>query len=150
MLLRLSKFALLVIAIATMLGAAEDPFTGTWNLDVAKSKIHPGPAPQSQTVSIAPDGKVSFHAVAADGKTTDWSYLPSSDGTPSQITGVPDSTVTIRKLGNGTVEHVWKFGPATERGKAVLSKDGKVMTYTLRGKNSQGQAVHEVEIYEKQ
>lgn len=150
MLLRLSRFVLLGIALTTVLVAAEDAFTGTWKLDVSKSKFHPGPPLQAQTVTIAPDGKVSVHTVATDGKTEDWSYSAAPEGTPAQIEGMPDSTVTGKRLNDRTLEHVWKMGPSTQHGKAVLSKDGKTMTYTLAGTNSKGQAVHDVEHYDKQ
>lgn len=150
MLLRVSKLVLLAIALSTVLIAAEDAFTGTWKLDVSKSKFHPGPAPQSETVTIAPEGKVSVHAVAADGKTEDWSYLPAPEGTAAQIEGMTDSTVITKRLDGRTMEHVWKMGSSTQHGKAILSKDGRTMTYTLVGTNSKGQAVHEVDHFDKQ
>ena len=36
------------------------------------------------------------------------------------------------------------------RGKSVLSKNGKTMTYTLTGTDPDGKTVHNAEIFEKQ
>ena len=55
----------IVVGLAVVLGAnvtnpsaqATDPRVGTWKLNVAKSKYNPGPAPQSQTLTIEPSGK---------------------------------------------------------------------------------------------
>jgi hypothetical protein len=40
-------------------------FTGTWKLNVAKSKFHPAPPPRSVTVTWAPDGSYTGGAVEA-------------------------------------------------------------------------------------
>jgi hypothetical protein len=50
-------FGLLMLC-ALALVAADNPFVGTWKLNVAKSKFSPGPPPQSQTVTIGADNKV--------------------------------------------------------------------------------------------
>jgi len=141
----------ILFASATVLVAQTDqanPFTGTWKLNVAKSKFSPGPAPKSQTVTIAPDGKVSIDEVDGEGKTINWSYTPSGD-TAVPIEGMENSTVIEKRSGN-TVDHTWKFNGGNETGHGVVSKNGKTMKYTLTGTNSQGQKVHEVAIFEKQ
>jgi hypothetical protein len=128
--------------------AQTDRFTGTWKLNVAKSKFTPGPAPTSVTVTIASD-KVSVEEVHADGKTESWSYTP-SPGSPATITGMENSSVIEKRVNDHTMEHTWKMGPSTMQGKAVLSKDGKKMTYTLTGTTQDGKPIHNVEIYDKQ
>lgn len=117
--------------------ASNDPFVGTWNLNVAKSKISPGPAPTSETVTISPEGKVAVHEAFLQGKDLDWSYT-AVEGGPAPIEGWPEgSTVTTKRTGN-VMQHIWKQGTGTETGHAVVSKDGKTMTYTMRGTNSKG------------
>src|SRR5260370_25423195 len=54
--------------------AAEDTFVGTWKLNVAKSKFSPGPAPQSQTVTIGADNKVEVSGTDSEGQAVNWSY----------------------------------------------------------------------------
>jgi hypothetical protein len=36
--------------------AQSDPFLGTWQLDLAKSKFSPGPPPSGQTLSVQGEG----------------------------------------------------------------------------------------------
>jgi hypothetical protein len=101
-------------------------------------------------VTIEPGGKVSVEEVTADGRTMSWGYTASGD-TPATITGMENSTVVEKKMGDRVVEHTWKMGDmGTMTGRGVLSKNGKMMTYTLHGKNSKGETVHNVDIFEKQ
>lgn len=128
--------------------AQNDRFAGTWKLNVAKSKFNPGPPAKAETVTIAPD-KVTVEEVMADGKTQNWSYTP-SPGTTATITGMENSSVMEKKVNDRTMEHTWKMGNANMQGKGVLSKDGKKMTYTLTGTNSEGKPLHNVLLFEKQ
>lgn len=132
--------------------APNNDFAGTWKLNVAKSKFHPGPQPKGETVTIpAGQGKVEVHEVNGEGKETDWSYsVPLAEGTATAIDGLDGATVTEKYSGDRTVDHTWKFPDATETGHGVLSKDGKIMTYTLKGTDSHGKPIHNVLVFEKQ
>lgn len=126
----------------------QSPFIGTWKLNVAKSKVDPGPPMKNETVTIG-EGKVSVEGLQADGTTTEsWSYSY-SEGQETPITGMDNSSVTEKRHGN-VVEHTWKLNGAHYTGKGVLSKNGRVMTYTLDGTNPQGQHEHDVLVYDKQ
>ncbi len=145
------SLAAALLASSVILAAQADqnsPFTGTWKLNVAKSKVSPGPAPKSETVTIAPDGKVSVETVEADGKNVSWSYTP-TENSPVPIEGMENSTVISKTSGN-IVDHTWKMGNGNETGHGVVSKNGKTMRYTLTGTNAEGQQVHEVLAFEKQ
>jgi hypothetical protein len=61
-----------------------------------------------------------------------------------------ENSSVIEKRNGNTVEHTWKLNSSNYTGKGVLSKNGRVMTYTLDGTNQQGQHEHDVLIYEKQ
>lgn len=129
--------------------SATDPFIGTWKLNVAKSKVSPGPAPSSETVTISPDGKMAVHQLGSDGKDTEWSYT-AVENTAVPIQGMPEgSTVLTKHVGN-SVEHTWTFGTGIETDRGVISKDGKMMTYTVSGTNGKDQRVHDVLVFEKQ
>ncbi len=142
-------FLALTIPVALMAQKEQNnPFVGTWKLNVAKSKFDPGPPIKSETVTIESDGKVTVDEIGGDGQAETWSYTAVS-GTEVPITGMQDSTVTETRSGN-TVEHTWKFGKATSKGKGTLSKKGTVMTYTLDGTDDQGRHEHDVMIFEKQ
>lgn len=129
-------------------GGQNSPFTGTWKLNVAKSKFDPAPGPKSETVTIAADGKVSVEEATADGQTVNWSFTPSGD-TAVPIEGMENATVVSKESGN-TVDHTWKIGSGNETGHGVVSKNGKIMKYTMTGTNAQGQPVHTIAIFEKQ
>jgi len=144
-----ARFLLFLLAVSVSLLAADSLFTGTWKLNVEKSKFSPGPATQSETVTIQPDGKVAVEEVNGAGQPESWSYTP-TEGTPATITGLPDSTVVEKKVGDRTIEHTWKMGESNMTGHGVLSNHGKMMTYTLQGKNGKGQPIHNVLIFEKQ
>ena len=150
--MRKCAYAIWLALLASVVLAAQADqnslFTGTWKLKVAKSKISPGPAPKSETVTIVPGKKVSVETVNADGNTVSWSYNP-AENTAVPIEGMENSTV-MEKLSGNTVDHTWKMGNGTETGHGVVSKNGKTMKYTMTGANAQGQKVHSVYIFEKQ
>jgi hypothetical protein len=127
--------------------AADNPFVGTWKLNVAKSKFQENTPPQSQTVTIDADGKVSVSGTDSKGQAVNWSYT--ATGGTDTITGIPDSSVMeVRK--DNVVDHTWKMGKSNSKGHGVLSKDGKTMTYTIQGTDAEGKKFKNTEIYEKQ
>ncbi len=145
------SLAAALLGSAVLLAAQADqnnPFIGTWKLNVSKSKISPGPAPKSETVRIEPDRKVSVETVGADDKTINWSYMP-AENTAVPIEGMENCTVMEKTSGN-TVDHTWKMGNGNETGHGVVSKNGKTMKYTMTGTNAQGQREDNVYIFEKQ
>ena len=98
------RFVHIALAMSLLAGvvSAADPFSGTWKLNVAKSKYTPGPAPDSGTVTINSDGsKSSVKSESSfQGKPITTSYDAKLDGTPAPITGsqVAD-TIVITKAG---------------------------------------------------
>jgi hypothetical protein len=140
--------ALLLLVGAAAAVAADDPFVGTWKLNVAKSKFQGSMPPQSQTVTIDADGKVSVSGTDNKSQAVNWSYTATPGGT-STITGIPDSTVMeVRK--ENMVDHTWKLGKENSKGHGVISKDGKTMTYSIQGTDAEGKKYKNTEIYEKQ
>jgi hypothetical protein len=135
---------------AMALAAADDPFVGTWKLNPAKSKFEPGPAPQSETVNIGADGKVSIAETDAKGQTVNWSYTFAKGGS-APITGLPDANASVMETRKGnTVDHTWNIGKTPSKGHGVVSKDGKTLTYTLQGEDANGKKMKNTEVYEKQ
>lgn len=145
-------FVALLIPVALVAQmTSRDMSAGTWKLNVEKSKFDPGPAPASATVVIADDGTIKYQEELADGKSSSWSVTPNADGSPAHIVGMgPDDTLAVKKMDDRHFEHTWKIGNGAMTGKSVISKNGKSMTYTLTGTNSDGKTVHDVQIYEKQ
>jgi hypothetical protein len=145
-----------VILAAAALAQAQtaDPRVGTWNLNVAKSKYEPGPAPKSQVLTIEAAGKgekVRSESVTATGGKTVTEYSADFDGKPQPLKGSETAdTVTIKRIDTHTTERVdSKGGKTVMTYHRVVSKDGKTMTVTTKGTNAQGQAVSNVVVFEK-
>lgn len=146
---KIAHVIVLALAMSLALVAADSQFTGTWKLNVAKSKFSPGPPPKSVTVTIQPDGKVTVGEVTATGEPVTWSYMPNGE-TPATITGMQDATVIEKRVDDRTIDHAWKIGGESTTGHGVISKNGKTMKYTLTGTDAKGQPIHNVEIFERE
>src|SRR5262245_29409776 len=98
--------ALLLLALGQVFADAADPLDGTWELNVAKSRFDPGPAPRSQTRTYQSDGKtvrMTSTSVNAQGQETTVEYTASNDGKDSPITGSPIAdTVAIKRIDAST------------------------------------------------
>jgi hypothetical protein len=155
-----------VVALGIVLGAdivrlsaqASDPRIGTWKLNVAKSKYSPGPAPQSLTVKVEPSGqggeKVTAEFVNADGTRTTVQYTEANfDGKDYPLTGSQfgADTVSLKRIDRRTTERTdKKGGTVVQTLRREVSQDGKTMTVTTKGTDTQGQAMNNVAVFEKQ
>jgi hypothetical protein len=143
---------------ATLIGGvamAADPVVGTWNLDVAKSKFSPGPAPKSATrvYSESADGvTLDAKTVGADGKEASLHVAYKADGKSYPTTGHPDADSLTAKSVNA---RTWNF-KLTKAGKLVgtvhrvVSKDGKTLTVKNKGTHSDGTAYDDNLVFKRQ
>ncbi len=143
--------ALLGIELAAQ---STDPIVGTWELNVAKSKYSPGPAPKSETrtyVMAGQDIKATSKGVDATGKPTASEWTVNYDGKDRPLTGSPDAdALSLKRVDAFTTEFTQtRGGKVVITGTRIISRDGKVMTITTRGTNAQGQAINDVEVFEK-
>jgi hypothetical protein len=134
--------------------AQNDPHSGTWVLNVAKSKYSPGPAPKEQSSEYtvtAQNLKVSTKGTGADGKPTMTEFSAGFDGKDYPVKGNPDwDAVSVRRVDSHTIEFTRKRGGKTvQTSTSVVSKDGKTRTITTTGVNAQGQKMSTVGVYEK-
>src|ERR1051325_11717955 len=84
---------LILFTPASRAGAQANPFLGTWELNVAKSKHTPGPAPKQQTTmyEAAGDGiKVTTSGTDAAGNPISTSFTANFDGKDYPVAGNPD------------------------------------------------------------
>jgi hypothetical protein len=132
-----------------------DPVAGTWELNLAKSKIVPGPAPKRVTRVYAVSGDqitLTTNLIGADGKpiTTRSSYA--YDGKDYAVTGTPDyDTQAVKLVERGSVTaELKKAGKVVQRVSRKVSPDGKMLTMVFKGTNAKGQTVDSVEIYDRQ
>ena len=134
--------------------AQADPHTGTWVLNVAKSKYAPGQAPKEQTsvYAVTAQGlKVSTKGTSADGKPTTTDFTANFDGKDYPATGNPDwDGVVLKRVDSHSIEFTRKkSGKVVQTATSVVSKDGKTRTVTVTGVNAAGQKVSTVGVYEK-
>ncbi len=141
-----------------LLLAQSNSEVGTWKLNVAKSKYVNRQAPKSETRTIEAQGdgvKVSMDGVAGDGSRIAYSYTTNYDGKDSPYSGVgtpngADTVATKRVDANTTALIQKKAGKVVQTGRFVVSKDVKVMTFTAKGTNEQGQPTSATVVWDKQ
>ncbi len=135
--------------------AQTDPWLGTWKLNLAKSTYSPGPPPKSLTVTIEAAGqgmKLVSKGIDAEGKATGTQYTANYDGKDYPVTGSQDyDTVALKHIDAFTLEATRKkAGTVAQIQTRVVSKDGKIMTNTVKGTNAKGQTINNVFVLEKQ
>jgi len=150
--------ALLLIALLGLAGSlwAADPFVGTWKLNVAKSKasdtnlMH-----KSETITIAAQkngGIFTFDGVDPEGKAFHGMWSGKYDGKDYPFTGNPDTDMTAaQKVHSTTVVFIYrKDGKEVANWRFTLSKDGKTITATGKGKNAKGQDFTKDLVFDRQ
>ena len=154
---RMKRFlvsSIVLLIAASMFVQAADQFTGTWVLNVAKSKYSPGMPPKSQTTRLETlkDGiREIVDRVNADGTKTHWDFTAKFDGKDYPVTGDPDRDMaSVKKLDDFTLEVVnKKAGKVTTSMKLVVAKDGKSRTNTVSGQTSTGAAINNILFFDK-
>jgi hypothetical protein len=127
---------------ATLLATAPDPFTGTWQLNLAKSKLSP-PVPRSVVSYIECGGKsasVREDIVDATGQRQTATVKAAFDGKDYPIVGSPlADAVSYQRIDSHTLKGTRKKGgkvPVYET--VVVSPDGKTMIATYSGTDAEG------------
>jgi len=152
--LRFGALLALGFPVTSLSAQAADPTSGTWELNLAKSKFSPGPPPKSQTRTYEVTGEdVKFTAkgINAEGKPILVEYTAKYDGKDYPVTGSKDfDAISLRRVDVVTAEGTSKkAGKVVQTSKRVVSKDGKTLTLTVKGTNAKGQAVNNVSVYDK-
>jgi hypothetical protein len=153
-------FALAAVMVVCVAGWAQDVQTGRWTLNLVKSQFKTSAAPKTQIVTMSPDGKdgvkVTADVVRANGAKAAFAYAGQYDGKeyPRTETGdgaVPGQTVTLKRIGNRTVERItYLKGKKLVTEKWEISRDGKTRIVTQSGVGPDGKPVDNVLVYDKQ
>ena len=152
---RIEVFAALVLVLAagSVLLAQNNPFVGTWKLNVAKSKYDPGPAPQSSTRTWDASGMVMVNGVNAAGKTTSYGYTIKDDGKEYPTMGAIPNTadkITSKKMDANSYEAKFtKAGKQVEVTTFMVSDGGKTLTIHAKGTPDIG-GFDNLQVWEKQ
>jgi len=154
-----SSFAKLVVAVTItaigMFGA--DNSLGTWKRNVAKSKATPpntNPIKSLTLVNEASDGGVKqmVSGERTNGDVVKGSYTAKYDGKEYPVIGARWDAISIKQVDANTfTSEVRKVGGKYHnKGRTVISQDGKTMTLTTKGTNDEGKATAGTYIYDKQ
>ena len=147
--------SLLAVAMTVTLSAqGADPFMGMWKMNVTKSTFSPGPAPKSGSVTFTAAGtgfSAVIEGVGAKDEKVRWEYTGAYGGPDAPVKGNPDGDmVSVSRISANMVQTTLKkAGKTTVVNTRTVSADGKTMTVTTKGTNAQGQAVHNVQVFEK-
>jgi hypothetical protein len=154
----LTGMTLLGLAIATLPqhGFAQSNLdNGLWQLNVAKSKFSPGPPPKSTTLYIQGEGqnaKLASAGIDAEGNPTRLATMRILDGMPHPSAGSPDFDATAYTRVDAYTINLSriKAGKVVQTGTVVISRDGKMSTFTFTGADANGRQVHGIQVYDKQ
>jgi hypothetical protein len=150
--------ALVVLAITTMAALGADNSIGTWKLNSAKSKYTPAPMPVKSLTSVreaAPGGvKVANTGERTDGTAINATYTAKYDGSATAVTGTgsPYDSISVKQVNANTLTYEAKQtnGKYHASGRTVISSDGKTMTTTAKGTDTNGAAMSLTLVYDKQ
>ena len=146
---------LLVLTVSSTVVSGADMFSGTWKVNVAKSKFDPGPGLKGQIVTfqvVGTDWKVVVDSTSADGKTTHSEWIGKFDGKDYPMKGDPNiDTRSFKKVDDYTLDIIAKKGTKVlTTTRTVYNKDGKTRVSTQTGVDAQGRQIHNTIVSEKQ
>ena len=146
---------LILAALAASLTAADhDPFTGTWRMNVHKSKYPPGTCPRSMIIRMEMvNNEVWYRSETsqADGRKTRASYRADYNGTVAIVAAANGlmTPVSLQRVDERTVLASYRRGLqviATSR--RVVSKNGRIMTITTVAAGRNG-TVTSIGVYDR-
>jgi hypothetical protein len=154
----LAATLLFTFIVATAAMAADDPFTGTWKLNAAKSKAPGGSLPHPRSTNVIEVKGQTVHLVADEtdgtGKALHVEYTAVYDGKEYPVKQTPSSnesyTISIKRINLRTVEWVESIGKLTIKGQDVLSEDGKSFSRVVNVKGADGHDNSVIQFFEKQ
>jgi hypothetical protein len=143
--------------------AEQDPFNGSWKLNVAKSRMQPATASKSEIihyqivgeeerfVSEAVTGKDEAESIKYSARYDDGKAYPFTITVDGKVTN-PGANTMVRKVDTWTRERYnVRDGKPVLASRRVVSKDGKTMTITILSVDQQGKEILvETRILEKQ
>jgi hypothetical protein len=154
-----SIFAKLVMGVAiTAIGVfGADNSLGTWKRNVTKSKTSTAiknPIKSLTLVNQASGGgiKATVTGERQDGTPITSSYFVKYDGKEYPVPGAPWDTISIKQIDADTFTSEAKKtgGKYHAKSQTVISKDGKTMTLTTQGTNTEGKPFTSTLVYDKQ
>ena len=148
----LATFGLATLSLGQSADAADPTSAGTWELNIAKStSTDPMPKSITRTYEVtATSEKLTGTIVTAEGKTIPISFTATFDGKDSPFQSPGIDAVALTRVDAWTNSFVTKLaGKQVSAGSRVLSKDGKVLTFTQKGINAAGKPSESTMVYDR-
>ena len=132
-----------------------DQFTGTWRLNLEKSKYDPGPPPKNGMVHVQGEGqnrKATSAGIDAAGNAFNQVYTFIFDSQPHPLIGHPrgDAAVYTPIDANTVKWSVMNGGEVVLSGTDTISPDGKAVTITTMGFAANGRPINNIAVFDKQ
>jgi hypothetical protein len=148
-----------VVAVALSFAAATacfaaNPHIGTWKVNQAKSKLHPGMGKTNTVVYAEKKDKlqVTVDGVDKDGKPTHGVWMGMTDGKAYKVKGNLTWDAMAYKAVNDRTYDItaMKGGKMMWNGKSAVSADGKSRTLNMSGTDPEGKKFKAKVVYDKE
>lgn len=144
-----------VLLCCTLVTAAAADFTGTWKLNLTKSKYEGMPAPKEQTVTYTPKGtgyEYMAMGTTATGQPIHSMFSYSKDGGEVKTTGFPfwDAMVIKDGMTAKTAVQYKRDGKVVGSSTRMLAANGKSLTITGQMTMPDGKKATFMAFYDKQ
>ena len=137
---------MVLVLLAGIGQAQQDPQLGVWVLDTARSTYSPGPAPRSQTVTYTQIGRgvrVVGSGISGKGQAISTEFSYSFDGREHPARGFADwNSIKARQVNANTIEYTrFLKGEEVQTVTRTISADGRTATVRVTGEDAQGNTV---------
>lgn len=130
----------------SVVGQSENPFVGTWDIDISASDFGGAEPPQNMSRTYADLGEGSFMylvaTVSPDGVIggSSATYRYDQRRYPiASITAGSQATISYRKINDRTVEYSVRVGEQlTQIGAKTISPDGRILRIAIQFPAAQG------------
>ena len=146
---------LVLVLLSGFISPADDPFTGTWVLNLSKSNIPPPfSAAKKQIVHLAINGsdlEITEEVVTDSDEKLNIHAKAKFDGKDYPMTGTPAvDTIAYQRVDRNTIKGVGKKdGKVVIQEKTVISPDGNIVTGTYSMTDATGKQVTAIAVFEK-
>jgi hypothetical protein len=151
-----TRIAVMTVALSlamTVASLATNPQMGTWKLNEAKSKLHPGMG-KNTTVTYTEQGdkiKVTVDGMDKDGKPTHSVWVGKWDGKAYPAKGNLSWNSAAYKVVNDRTNYIttMKDGKVMWTGRITVATDGKSRTVAITGTDEAGKKFTAKAVYDK-
>jgi hypothetical protein len=151
---RIAVAAVALSLTTTAVCLAANPHMGTWRLNEAKSKLHPGMG-KNTTVTYSEQKdkiKVTVDGVNKDGQPRHSVWVGKFDGKAYPAKGnMPVDSIAYRVVNDRTNDiTAMKDGKTMWTGRIAVAADGKSRTVTINGTDEDGKKYKAKAVYDKE